>query len=240
MPSLKKIFENSVLVISLIVIIFNVFIYLEVSKKKPNEDEVVLYLMDNPSNLESALNKINSLKEDNNKKNILIHYNEIKNNNEFFLGNKNGETIIIEFFDYNCGYCKRSFPELMELISENKDIKVILKELPVLGESSILASKAAIASLKQDKYFAMHQELINFSGQITINDIIDISKRVGINHEQLKNDMNKDETVLLIKENYRLADLIGVRGTPAFIINKELIPGAIGKEDMIKILKNGK
>lgn len=240
MPSLKKIFENSVLVISLIVIIFNVFIYLEVSKKKPNEDEVVSYLMDNPANLESALSKINSLKEDNNKKNIHIHYNEIKNNHEFFLGNKNGETIIIEFFDYNCGYCKRSFPELMELIAENKDIKVILKELPVLGESSILASKAAIASLKQDKYFAMHQELINFSGQITINDIIDISKRVGINHEQLKNDMNKDETVLLIKENYRLADLIGVRGTPAFIINKELIPGAIGKEDMIKILKNGK
>ena len=240
MPSLKKIFENSVLVISLIVIIFNVFIYLEVSKKKPNEDEVISYLIDNPANLENALNKINSLKEDNNKKNIHIHYNEIKNNQEFFLGNKNGETIIIEFFDYNCGYCKRSFPELMELISENKDIKVILKELPVLGESSILASKAAIASLKQDKYFAMHQELINFSGQITINDIIDISKRVGINHEQLKNDMNKDETVLLIKENYRLADLIGVRGTPAFIINKELIPGAIGKEDMIKILKNGK
>ena len=240
MPSLKKIFENSVLVISLIVIIFNVFIYLEVSKKKPNEDEVVSYLMDNPANLESALNKINSLKEDNNKKNIHIHYNEIKNNPELFLGNKNGETIIIEFFDYNCGYCKRSFPEIMELISENKDIKVILKELPVLGESSILASKAAIASLKQDKYFAMHQELINFSGQITIDDIIDISKRVGINHGQLKNDMNKDETVLLIKENYRLADLIGVRGTPAFIINKELIPGAIGKEDMIKILKNGK
>ena len=69
----------------------------------------------------------------------------------------------------------------------------------------------------------MHQELINFSGQITINDIINISKKVGINFEQLKTDMNKDETILLIKENYRLADLIGVRGTPAFIINKELI-----------------
>jgi len=128
----------------------------------------------------------------------------------------------------------------MELISDNKDIKVILKELPVLGESSILASKASIASLKQDKYFALHQELINFSGQITINDIINISKKVGINYEQLKTDMNKEETILLIKENYRLADLIGVRGTPAFIINKELIPGAIGKEDMIEILKNGK
>ena len=240
MPSLKKAFEYSIVIISLIIIIFNIFIYFAINEKKINEEEVVSFLMKNPANLENVLSKINSLKEDNNNKKIYTYYNEIKNNPEFFLGNKDGETIIIEFFDYNCGYCKRSFPELMELISDNKDIKVILKELPVLGESSILASKASIASLKQDKYFVMHQELINFSGQITINDIINISKKVGINYEQLKTDMNKEETILLIKENYRLADLIGVRGTPAFIINKELIPGAIGKEDMIEILKNGK
>ena len=195
------------------------------------------YLIKNPKTIKSTLDDYKKTAEINKKNNAIKLLKDIENPGIY---NENSDITIYEFFDYNCGYCKRSFPELMELISENKDIKVILKELPVLGESSILASKAAIASLKQDKYFAMHQELINFSGQITINDIIDISKRVGINHEQLKNDMNKDETVLLIKENYRLADLIGVRGTPAFIINKELIPGAIGKEDMIKILKNGK
>ena len=128
----------------------------------------------------------------------------------------------------------------MELISENKDVKVILKELPVLGESSVLASKAAIASKKQNKYFLMHQELMNLSGKISINDIKDISENIGINYKQLKSDMNKDETVLLIKESYRLADLIGVRGTPAFIINKKLIPGAIGKDGILKILKNDK
>ena len=86
----------------------------------------------------------------------------------------------------------------------------------------------------------MHQELMNLSGKISINDIKDISENIGINYEQLKSDMNKDETVLLIKESYRLADLIGVRGTPAFIINKKLIPGAIGKDEMLKILKNDK
>ena len=86
----------------------------------------------------------------------------------------------------------------------------------------------------------MHQELINFSGQISTNDIKNISKTIGINFEQLKTDMNHDETILLIRENYRLADLIGVRGTPAFIINKKLIPGAIGKNEMVKLLKNDK
>ena len=128
----------------------------------------------------------------------------------------------------------------MDLISNDSDIKVILKELPVLGESSILASKYAIAAQKQNKYFEMHKELINFSGQISTNDIKNISKTIGINFEQLKTDMNHDETILLIKENYRLADLIGVRGTPAFIINKKLIPGAIGKNEMVKLLKNDK
>ena len=86
----------------------------------------------------------------------------------------------------------------------------------------------------------MHQELIKISGQISEVDIINISEKIGINYDQLKIDMNKDETILLINENYRLADLIGVRGTPAFIINNELIPGAIGKEEMVEILKNEK
>ena len=108
-------------------------------------------------------------------KNIALYYKDLVKNDNLFLGNKNGKEIIIEFFDYNCGYCKRSFPEIMELVSENKDIKIILKELPVLGESSILASKASIASQKQDKYFEFHQELINFSGLISLIDIKKIS-----------------------------------------------------------------
>ena len=169
-------------------------------------------------------------------KNIALYYNDLVKNDNLFLGNKNGKEIIIEFFDYNCGYCKRSFPEIMELVSENKDVKIILKELPVLGESSILASKASIASQKQDKYFEFHQELINFSGIISLIDIKKISKELGINFEQLQRDMNSEETILLINESYRLADLIGVRGTPAFIINNNLIPGAIGKNEMLRFL----
>ncbi|MEC8019605.1 MAG: DsbA family protein, partial [Pseudomonadota bacterium] len=165
-----------------------------------------------------------------------LYYKDLVKNDNLFLGNKNGKEIIIEFFDYNCGYCKRSFPEIMELVSENKDIKIILKELPVLGESSILASKASIASQKQDKYFEFHQELINFSGLISLIDIKKISKELGINYEQLQKDMNSEETILLINESYRLADLIGVRGTPAFIINNNLIPGAIGKNEMLRFL----
>lgn len=238
MPSIKNIFKNSLVLLSLVTILINIFVYFAILKSEPNENEIIQFLMNDKETLPRVLDKIDLIEKYNNQENIDKYYVDLKSKDEFFLGNKEGKTVIIEFFDYNCGYCKRSFPELMDLISNDSDIKVILKELPVLGESSILASKYAIAAQKQNKYFEMHQELINFSGQISTNDIKNISKTIGINFEQLKTDMNHDETILIIRENYRLADLIGVRGTPAFIINKKLIPGAIGKNEMIKLLKN--
>ena len=238
MPSIKNIFKNSLVLLSLVTILINIFVYFAILKSEPNENEIIQFLMNDKETLPRVLDKIDLIEKYNNQENIDKYYVDLKSNDEFFLGNKEGKTVIIEFFDYNCGYCKRSFPELMELILNDSDIKVILKELPVLGESSILASKYAIAAQKQNKYFEMHKELINFSGQISTNDIKNISKTIGINFEQLKTDMNHDETILLIRENYRLADLIGVRGTPAFIINKKLIPGAIGKNEMVKLLKN--
>ena len=220
-----------------ILIIINLFFFFSNNGQNTfDEDKIVKILAENKDSLPSILNKLEAIEDQNNKKNISLYYKDLIKNENFFLGNKNGKDIIIEFFDYNCGYCKRSFPEIMDLVSENKNIKVILKELPVLGESSILASKASIASQKQNKYFDFHQELINFSGLISLSDIKKISKELGINYEQLQKDMNSDETILLINESYRLADLIGVRGTPAFIINNDLIPGAIEKNEMLRFL----
>ena len=238
MPSIKNIFKASLVFLSLATILINIFVYFAILTSEHNEDEIIKFLMNDKDTLPRVLEKIDLIEKYNNQENIGKYYVDLKSNDEFFLGNSEGKKVIIEFFDYNCGYCKRSFPELMELILNDSDIKVILKELPVLGESSILASKYAIAAQKQNKYFEMHRELINFSGQISTNDIKNISKTIGINFEQLKTDMNHDETILIIRENYRLADLIGVRGTPAFIINKKLIPGAIGKNEMVKLLKN--
>ena len=237
MPSLIKKIKKGLPYLAIILIIINLFYFF--SKNEENifdEDRIVKILSENKDFLPRILNKLRVIEEQNNKKNISFYYEDLIKNENLFLGNKNGKDIIIEFFDYNCGYCKKSFPEIMELVSENKNIKVILKELPVLGESSILASKASIASQKQNKYFEFHQELINFSGSISLSDIKKISKELGINFEQLQKDMNSDDTILLINESYRLADLIGVRGTPAFIINNDLIPGAIGKNEMLRFL----
>tara|TARA_B100001057_G_scaffold127173_1_gene126165 strand:- start:1762 stop:2481 length:720 start_codon:yes stop_codon:yes gene_type:complete len=237
MPSLIEKIKKGLPYLAIILIILNLFYFFSKNEESIfDEDRIVKILTENKDILPRILNKLKVIEEQNNKKNISLYYEDLIKNENLFLGNKNGKDIIIEFFDYNCGYCKRSFPEIMELVSENKNIKVILKELPVLGESSILASKASIASQKQNKYFEFHQELINFSGLISLSDIKKISKELGINFEQLQKDMNSDDTILLINESYRLADLIGVRGTPAFIINNDLIPGAIGKNEMLRFL----
>ena len=237
MSSLKNKIKKNLPFLSILLIVLNfVFFFSTNYKTSIDEDKIVKIFSEDKSILPRILDKLEIIEEQNNIKNLALYYNDLVKNDNLFLGNKNGKEIIIEFFDYNCGYCKRSFSEIMELVSENKDIKIILKELPVLGESSILASKASIASQKQDKYFEFHQELINFSGLISLIDIKKISKELGINYEQLQKDMNSEETILLIKESYRLADLIGVRGTPAFIINNNLIPGAIGKNEMLRFL----
>ena len=237
MSSLKNKIKKNLPFLSILLIVLNlVFFFSTNYKSSIDEDKIVKIFSEDKSILPRILDKLEIIEEQNNIKNIALYYKDLIKNDNLYLGNKNGKEIIIEFFDYNCGYCKRSFPEIMELVSENKDIKIILKELPVLGESSILASKASIASQKQDKYFEFHQELINFSGLISLIDIKKISKELGINYEQLQKDMNSEETILLINESYRLADLIGVRGTPAFIINNNLIPGAIGKNEMLRFL----
>lgn len=237
MSSLKNKIKKNLFFLSILLVVLNlVFFFSTNYETSIDEDKIVKIFLKDRSILPRILDKLEIIEEQNVIKNIALYYKDLVKNDNLFLGNKNGKEVIIEFFDYNCGYCKRSFPEIMELVSENKDIKIILKELPVLGESSILASKASIASQKQDKYFEFHQELINFSGIISLIDIKKISKELGINFEQLQRDMNSEETILLINESYRLADLIGVRGTPAFIINNNLIPGAIGKNEMLRFL----
>lgn len=241
MSSLKNKIKKNLFFLSILLIVLNlVFFFSTNYETSIDEDKIVKIFLEDRSILPRILDKLEIIEEQNVIKNIALYNKDLVKNDNLFLGNKNGKEVIIEFFDYNCGYCKRSFPEIMELVSENKDIKIILKELPVLGESSILASKASIASQKQDKYFEFHQELINFSGIISLIDIKKISKELGINFEQLQRDMNSEETILLINESYRLADLIGVRGTPAFIINNNLIPGAIGKNEMLRFLNKWK
>jgi len=210
--------------------------------KKFSKEKLTKIFYEDPVLFSDIFLKMQEVKKNNDtfttSKIILDLKESLMKDNNFFLGNPKGKKVIVEFFDYNCGYCKRSFIELMELILEDKEVKIILKEFPILGESSLLASKAAIASKKQGKYFEMHQKLLSQKSSIDLVKIKEVANEIGLNVGMLIQDMEKESNLKIIKENQILAEKIGVNGTPTFIIGQEVIPGSIGKEDFIDSLAN--
>ena len=207
---------------------------------KTNEKEINNYLENHPEEIEDFINLAEEILMDRKneiQKNIIDQNKLFLENQKFYIGNPNGSKIIYEFFDYNCGFCKRAFSDLMELVSENENIKIVFIELPVLGQSSLLASKAAYEAFNEGKYFEMHQKLINHRGKITIDNIKTFASEIDIEPNLLIENMNKLD-IDFIKENYVLADKLDINGTPTFIINKNVIPGAIDKATILRLLSS--
>ena len=205
---------------------------------KYSTDEIYKYLENNPEQIEGFIKKAELILENNNKQVTKKLVNQLRpylENTEFYIGNPKGTKIVIEFFDYNCGYCKRVFSDLMDLVSEDSNLKIVLVELPVLGDSSIIASKAALASHSQGKYFQMHQKLIGHQGKIDINAIKSYASELELDIDLLIDDINKADTKY-IEENYIIADKLGINGTPTFLIGNEIIPGALDKSSFKNLL----
>ncbi len=205
---------------------------------KYSTDEIYKYLENNPEQIEGFIKKAELILENNNEQVTKKLVNQLRpylENTEFYIGNPKGTKIVIEFFDYNCGYCKRVFSDLMDLVSEDSNLKIVLVELPVLGESSIIASKAALASHSQGKYFQMHQKLIRHQGKIDINAIKSYASELELDIDLLIDDINKADTKY-IEENYIIADKLGINGTPTFLIGNEIIPGALDKSSFKNLL----
>ncbi|MDX6748440.1 DsbA family protein [Geminicoccaceae bacterium 1502E] len=140
--------------------------------------------------------------------------------------NEGGDVTVVEFFDYRCPYCRNMVPELVELLDEDRDLRVVFKEIPILGEESRLASRAALAAARQDKYMAMHEALMS-TKDFSEAGIEKIAKEIGLDVARLKKDMGSEEISRKIKENLALASELGINGTPSFIIGETLIPGAV-------------
>ena len=237
MPSIKNLSIKFI-----ILVIFFIFGYSfnYLINSKTNEEEISSYLKNYPEEIESFINLAEEIlidKKNEIQKNIIDQNKLFLENQKFYIGNPNGTKIIYEFFDYNCGFCKRVFSDLIELVSEDENIKIVFIELPVLGQSSLLASKAAYEAFNERKYFAMHQKLINHRGKITIDNIKTFASEIDIEPNLLIENMNKLD-IDFIEENYVLADKLDINGTPTFIINKNVIPGAIDKTTILKLLSS--
>jgi protein-disulfide isomerase len=151
---------------------------------------------------------------------------------DFVAGNPNGKVTMVEFFDYNCGWCKKGFPEVLAMLEADKDLRFVLKEFPIFGDDSEYAAKAAIASIKQGKYWDLHVALFQHEGKIAKDSVDEIAAGLGLNMEQLKKDMDDPATAEILLRNRNLAQALAIGGTPAFIIDDRLVPGYLPKDEL--------
>ena len=150
-------------------------------------------------------------------------------------GNPRGDIAVVVFFDYNCGYCKSTLPQLQAFSTNDANVRVIFKEFPVLGPHSWLAAKAALAADRQGKYVEFHNALM--TAETTDEDSIkNISKIIGIDHSKLQKDMADPQIDEQINRNHRLASSLEINGTPAYIIGDQIIPGAIDADSLTRIV----
>jgi protein-disulfide isomerase len=144
----------------------------------------------------------------------------------FVAGNPSGDVSVVEFFDYNCGYCRRALPEVVKLVNGDGKIRLVLKELPIFGEDSEAAAKLALASIKQGKYFEMHQKLFSEPGKTDKEKALRVAKELGLDVEKLEKDMDDPSVKQALEENKDLAQKLGLQGTPLYLIGDKVLPGA--------------
>lgn len=144
------------------------------------------------------------------------------------VGNPAGDVTIIEFFDYNCGYCKKVLPELQKLVQDDKNLRIIFKEMPILGPTSKTAAEWALAAHKQGRYFEFHAALMDFKGAKSEEVFTKIAKDLALDVEKLKVDAASKDVQDAITKSMSIAESIGIQGTPAFIVNGKLSRGYLG------------
>ncbi len=151
-------------------------------------------------------------------------------------GNPKGDVTVVEFFDYNCGYCKKAFDEILSLVNDDKNVKVVLYDMPILGPSSHEISKWALASKKQDKYFEYHRALMTHNGEKTDEVFKELAKNAGMDPDQLAKDKDDPAIEEEIQKHLKIAQELGIQGTPGFLINESIFKGYIPYDQMKEVI----
>lgn len=153
---------------------------------------------------------------------------------DFVAGNPDGDVTLVEFFDYNCGFCKAALADMNRLIETDPELRFVLKEFPILSPGSVEAAKISVAVLKQarSKYLEFHRTLLASRGQIDGARALNVAADLGLDVEQLKQDAASPEVAQTLGEAQELAARLGVNGTPGYVVGEEIIPGAIGYDGL--------
>jgi protein-disulfide isomerase len=195
------------------------------------------YLMRHPEVLQEAIAELEKrqLAADTERHKVAVKENRqllFSSPRQVTVGNLQGDVTLVEFFDYNCGYCKRALQDLLNLMKADPKLKVVLKEFPVLGPASIEAAQVGAAVRMQDrggkKYLEFHQKLLSGRGQVDRARAVAVAKEVGLDVVRLEKDMTSDEVRATLEESMQLADKLGLNGTPSYVIGPDVVVGAVG------------
>jgi protein-disulfide isomerase len=203
------------------------------------------YLMANPEVLVEAMQELE--RKQDNQRDAVAQKAIVQQEAELFRdadsptgGNPSGDVTIVEFNDYQCPYCKRAHQAMKSVVGADGKVKVIYKDLPILGEPSRIAALAALASAKQGKHQAMHNALMEFNGKLDREKILEIAASVGLDIVRLEKDMEDAKLRQIIDRNMALAGALGVRGTPAFVIGKQFVPGAVDAASLKQLIADAR
>lgn len=192
------------------------------------------YLVKNPEILVEMSNALRAKQEsqqaENDKTLIEAHAKQLFANQDPESGNPKGSLTVVEFFDYNCGYCKKALADTRAILDKEKDVKIILKEFPILSEGSVEAAKvaAAVNILDPKAYEAFHFDLMSTRGQADGARALAAATKAGLDETKVKDLANKPQVAEVITHSYDLARKLNINGTPAYIIGDELVYGAVG------------
>ncbi len=194
-------------------------------------------ILENPGVIEEAIQRLQQVRQDQiqtdikstieRRRNILVN-----DPNAPVLGNPQGDVTLVEFFDYNCPYCKRAKPELEALLKSDSNVRFVFREWPILGAGSVFAARAALAARKQGKYEEFHWALMGFKGRINEDSTMKVAQEVGLDVDQLKTDMDAPEVSKHIQVSMQLAQELNIAGTPAFVIGDEVYPGLLTRDQL--------
>jgi protein-disulfide isomerase len=155
-------------------------------------------------------------------------------------GNPQGDVTVVEFFDYNCPYCRRVAPMLAEAEKADPNLRFVYKEWPILGPNSTFAARAALAAVKQGKYGAFHKAMMGASGVVNEGKVIEIAKAAALDVARLKKDMDDPEIKGMIERNHALAAALRITGTPSFVIGDQVVRGAVDSDTFKSLVKEAR
>ncbi|MBL8641232.1 MAG: DsbA family protein [Alphaproteobacteria bacterium] len=195
------------------------------------EDFVRNFILDNPEILMESVNRFRDKevkkKEEQSISVLKENMNFLSNPQHPRIGNPNGDITVVEFFDYNCGYCKHALKSVQELTQKDKNVKVVFMEFPILSATSTLASKWALAANMQGKYWAFHQAVLESNAPKDDDNLIKIAKSVGMDIEKAKKDVAGKEIESYMASVRGFGEKLSVTGTPAFIVGQQIVRGYI-------------